>query len=183
MGSVSAKPDAATFSILRGSLQILNALDYDVAGAKAMAWWTDQFPQCDRWPVPQGKDPGEAIKMGIDLNSWIKAGLPPALTIDDVEGRKAGAGSQDRPALPAAGRQDEPQPEIPPAVRELQQLLRSNPGVKIINNAQHFTVLRQGKFVGGRINELVFRVPESRHYVLNHPAEEIDGTNLINARS
>jgi hypothetical protein len=177
LGSASTKPDAGAFDVLHGSLQILNALDYDAAGAKAMAWWTEQFPQCDRWPVPQGKDPGEAIKMGTDLKSWIKAGLPPAMTIEDGAALKTATLSQDRPALPAAG--TVVNPELPVAVRELYQLLRNNPSVQIINDAQRYTVLRQGKHVGGRINELVFRVQESRDYLLNHPAEIIDGKNLI----
>jgi len=177
LGSVSAKPDSYTFTVLQGALQILNALDYDAAGAKAMSWWTDQFPQCDRWPVPRGKDPGEAVKLGIDLNSWIKAGLPPALTIEDGTVGKKGAALSGRPTPPAATSIDGA--DIPAPIRELLQLLRNNSGVQIVNSAQHYTVLRQGKFVGGRINELVFLVQESRDYLLNHPAEIIDSTNLI----
>jgi hypothetical protein len=187
MGSVSAKPDAEAYQILRGSLQILNALDYDAAGAKAMAWWAVEFDQCDRWPVPQGKDPGDAIKMGTDLNSWIKAGLPPAMTIDDKSGannpwrgcNEKPSEKTQHPALPDPSREENPTSDLPEAVMELRRLLRSNPGVKIINSAARYTVLRDGKFVGGRINELVFRVPESRDYLLNHPAEEIDGMNLV----
>lgn len=178
VGSSSAKPDAEAFAILQGSLQILNALDYDTAGAKAMSWWTEHFPQCDRWPVPQGKDPGEAIMMGTDLISWIRAGLPPALTIDEKETAPGAMHTIPLP-LPDPSPLENNAREIPPPVRELLHLLRNNTGVKIINNAQHFTVLRNGKYVGGRINELVFRIPESRDYVLNHPDEEIDGTNLI----
>jgi hypothetical protein len=187
MGSVSAKPDAEAYQILRGSLQILNALDYDTAGAKAMAWWAVEFNQCDRWPAPQGKDPGDAIKMGTDLNSWIKAGLPPALTIEDKSGannpwlgcNEKPSGKTQHPALPDPSCEENPTSDLPAAVLELRRLLRSNPGVKIINSAARYTVLREGKFVGGRINELVFRVPESRDYLLNHPAEEIDGKNLV----
>jgi len=182
MGSVSAKPDAETYAVLQGSLQILNALDYDTAGAKAMAWWNEQFDQCDRWPVPQGKDPGDAIKMGIDLNSWIKAGLPPALTLEDGGVGKKVMGKTNSPALPDPAPADDISSDLPAAVLELRQLLRINPKVKIINSAERYTVLREGKFVGGRISELVFRVPESRAYLLKHPAEEIDGTNLIHGR-
>ena len=68
---------------------------------------------------------------------------------------------------------------LSPVIRELYDLLRKNPGVKIINTPDRFTVLRQGKFVGGRINELVFLVPETREYILNHPAEEIGAENFI----
>lgn len=79
LGSVSAKPDAEACEVLRGALQILVSIDYDEPGAKATAWWKDTFSRCDRWPVPQGKDPGEAFAMGTDLERWIRAGLPPAL--------------------------------------------------------------------------------------------------------
>jgi hypothetical protein len=68
---------------------------------------------------------------------------------------------------------------IPPAVIELWDLLKRNPTVKIINEPNHYTVLRDGKWVGGRISELVFRVPEVMDYIAIHPAQEIDGKNLI----
>jgi len=222
LGSVSAKPDAEAFAVLRGALSILNALDYDAAGAKAYDWWAEQFgDRCARWPVPQGKDPGDAARLGIDLEQWIKAGLPPALTIaPPVTGgmRKVGGsvspsektvspalrwGPQGNSPVPeraesdgrvshqnAANRQpgapaekmldfDRDAPAVPVEIRELYALLRNNPGVKIINTPTRYTVLRNGKYVGGRINELVFRHPVSRDYLLNHPADEIDAGNLI----
>ena len=43
---------------------ILVALDFgdgDLAGAKGWPWWQGQFSQARRWPVPAGKDPGEAF--------------------------------------------------------------------------------------------------------------------------
>jgi hypothetical protein len=168
LGSVSAKPDAEAFAVLKGALQILNALDYDAAGAKAMSWWSEQFPRCDRWPVPAGKDPGEAVKLGTDLEQWIKAGLPPALTIASPIAEKMLDFDRDAQAIPAE-------------IRELYALLRNNPGVKIINTPTRYTVLRNGKYVGGRINELVFRVPEVTDYLMNHPAEEIHAGNLLEA--
>ncbi len=182
LGSVAAKPDRDAYAALQNALQILLALDYDAAGAKAMSWWMEQFPRCERWPVPQGKDPGEARRMGMDLAQWIKAGLPPALTIADP-------GTLRRPNTII--RRPEPdirQPSAPPltlpddipeAVRELYGLLRKNPSVKIINTRDRYTVLRNGKYVGGRINELVFRSPAVLDYIERHPAEEIDGENLI----
>ncbi len=178
VGSASAKPDAETYRILQGSLQLLNALDYDAAGAKAMEWWSDHFDRCDRWPVPKGKDPGEAFRMGIDLDGWIKAGLPPALTItapEPVANRRPDI-KHHKPEMSTAA--DVP-PDLPPPVLELLLLLRKNPSVKIINTPTRFTVLRDGKYVGGRINELVFRTPEVTDYLLYHPVEEIDAGNLI----
>ena len=192
LGTLEGKPDAAACAILRESLQILNALDYgDLGGGakaaeRALAWWKEQFPQCDRWPVPKGKDPGEAFQMGIDLGSWIKAGLPPALTIsvnaapkilDTERGGHAKAsdissdgGNTTPPAISA---------DLPADVRELLTLLRNNSAVKIINTPDRYTVLRHGKYVGGRINELVFHSPEVMAWIGNHPAAEIDGLNLV----
>jgi len=183
MGSVSAKPDAEAFALLEGALEILNALDYDAAGARAMEWWSEQFERCSRWPVPQGKDPGEAYRLGIDLDKWIQAGLPPALTMSwsvpagDAAGKKESATR----TAPDDRKRDEFElpPDLPRGILELRNLLRNNPGVKIINIEDRLAVLRNGKYVGGRINELVFRDPEVTGYIVAHPADEIDGSNLV----
>lgn len=180
LGSVAAKPDADAHEVLAGALQILNALDYDAAGAKAMAWWGEHYPRCARWPVPMGKDPGDAARMGIDLNKWIKVGLPPALTIGDpvLVRRPEPEARRDKsegPLFDPFAMENVYAPEL----LELRDLLRKNPSVKIINTPSRFTVLRDGKYVGGRINELVFRTPTVTDYLLNHPAEEIDGRNLL----
>jgi hypothetical protein len=183
MGSSHAKPDAEAFAILKGALQILNALDYDTAGRSASHWWAENFDRCDRWPVPRGKDPGDAHRLGIDLAKWIEAGLPPALTISAKEGKpeQKGRGDAPGPAPSAAASPIAPSVEAPPFLAELYSLLRRNPMVRIINTPDRFTVLRgKGKYVGGRINALVFRTPAVRDYLMNHPAEEIDGNNLIN---
>jgi len=179
VGTSHGKPDAYAHEILRRCLQILVALDFDKAGRDAWAWWPEQFEHCDRWPVPQGKDPGDAVRMGTDFDMWIKAGLPPVLTMNmdrapSVDLLLAVAAPPEAP--PEAPR------ELPEAVRELYGLLRQNPAVMIINSAERFTVLRQGKYVGGRINELVFQVPEVREYIFRHPAEEITGDNFIQGR-
>lgn len=183
LGSVSAKPDAVACEVLQGALQIMNALDYDAAGAKAAAWWKEHFPRCDRWPVPRGKDPGEAYRMGIDLEQWIIAGLPPALTIGvKPAAREPEPKSENREHDTEAPGDCVPSPEaadIPPTIRELHVLLKNNPTVKIINTPDRMTVLRHGKWVGGRIGDLVFRDAAVRDYILTHPAQEIDGANLI----
>ena len=76
LGNSSRKPDAITAKALRDVPVILNALDYDDAGNKQSDWWTENFPRTIRWPVPLGKDPGEAFEKGLDIAGWIKAGLP-----------------------------------------------------------------------------------------------------------
>ncbi len=173
LGSVAAKPDVTADAILSGALQILNALDYDAAGAKAYAWWSRQYPRCDRWPTPAGKDPGEAVRMGTALKEWIEAGLPPALTLAQDSGKETGPGGA-RSVVVA-----EAPDELPPTILELRELLKRNPGVRIINTPNRYAVLRNGKYVGGRINELVFRDPDVIAYVQHHPAAEIHGGNLI----
>jgi len=62
-------------------LRILVALDYDNAGQKAWKWWSHNFKNAKLWPVPDGKDPGEAFEKGINIKEWVKAGLPPAATM------------------------------------------------------------------------------------------------------
>ncbi len=83
LGSVSTRPDSRTAAVLRQDLIILNALDYEEnrAGRTAADWWLQNFPNNVRWPVPEGKDPGEAFGLGVDLGLWLEEGLPPVLRI------------------------------------------------------------------------------------------------------
>jgi len=187
LGSVSAKPDSESMGILRNAMAILLALDYDAAGKKAAHWWAERFPNCSRWPVPKGKDPGDARRLGIDLELWIKAGVPPALTIESG----AGITSQEKPLKAQDVVCGAPAdhtiscgelPDLPAAVMELYDLLKKNPGVRIINEENRFTVLRGGKFVGGRINYLVFREQVVTDYLFAHPDAMIDSRNYLNAK-
>ena len=77
LGSSSTRPDLTAIKLLQKSSWILNALDFDQAGAKALEWWTNHFSQHHRWPVPAGKDPGEAWQAEINLKEWITSGFPP----------------------------------------------------------------------------------------------------------
>ena len=76
LGNSTAKPDGELYEALKGAACILNALDFDAAGAKAWKWWQTHFVQAERWPVPQGKDPGDYRKGGGDIRAWVLAGLP-----------------------------------------------------------------------------------------------------------
>ncbi|MDR2051120.1 MAG: DNA primase [Deltaproteobacteria bacterium] len=87
VGTNRGKPDAKAHAALAGSMAILVALDFDAPdkegrrpGAAGFPWWSGRYRQALRWPVPQGKDPGEAFALGTDLAAWLRAGLPPALT-------------------------------------------------------------------------------------------------------
>ena len=80
------KPDAAAHKLLSKSPLILVALDFDPPGKKGerpgyqgWLWWKEHYAQARRWPVPAGKDPGEAVAKGVDLAAWINAALPASL--------------------------------------------------------------------------------------------------------
>jgi hypothetical protein len=101
LGSCSTHPKAAALAALEKSLRILVALDFDTPrwddekkvwiapGAKACGWWQGVFARSyKRWPVPQGKDPGEAFAAGVDLRKWVVDGLPPALRLKAVQGSR-----------------------------------------------------------------------------------------------
>lgn len=94
LGSCSTRPKATAFQSLQNSRRILVALDFDTPqwneqqqrlvapGAEACGWWSKTFPETwKRWPVPQGKDPGEAFQAGVDIRQWVMDGLPPAMRV------------------------------------------------------------------------------------------------------
>lgn len=76
LGSAQIKPDDELKEVFCGATTILVSLDSDEAGAKA-SWetWLSSFPNAKRWPVPEGKDPGEFYKAGGDIRLWFEAGL------------------------------------------------------------------------------------------------------------
>ena len=76
LGSAAARPDADTHDYLRSAEIILLSLDYDAAGKAQTAWWQKHYgAKVKRWPVPSGKDPGEAYQSGEDIREWIAAGM------------------------------------------------------------------------------------------------------------
>lgn len=90
------KPDLFQHSLFQEAVAILVALDYDEprevsspqggktfesAGANGWPWWAETYRQAKRWPVPTGKDPGEAFAQGVDIRTWIAAGLPPCIKL------------------------------------------------------------------------------------------------------
>lgn len=75
----SARPDARATEILNNSQCVLNCFDFDAAGEKEQAWWAENMRRYKRWPVPVGKDPGEAFEKGVNIRQWIIGGLPVGL--------------------------------------------------------------------------------------------------------
>lgn len=83
--TASGKPDAAAHADLSAAARILMVMDWDakpdgdIPTASNWRWWRDRYPQARLWPVPSGKDPGEAFALGIDIRDWISRGSrPPA---------------------------------------------------------------------------------------------------------
>ena len=75
LGGAQKKPDLKLHEHLKNASRILLSLDFDEGGMSANYFWKSLYPQLLIWPVPIGKSPGEAIKLGIDLKKWIKIGL------------------------------------------------------------------------------------------------------------
>lgn len=193
-GSLEGKPDAAAFAILKNAKQVLNALDFgDEGGGKeaakrAVKWWAEHFPKTNtRWPVPQGKDPGEAYQSGTDLEEWIRKGLWPVVLLAE---KKAGPSPVPHRENATTALPDMPSEKeiadiaaargLSPQIAELWALLRRNPAVKIINKPDRFALMRGNKpGVGGRIQQLVLCVPDVTDYILAHPDQEIDYRNFI----
>ncbi len=75
LGGVSIRPDATIDQIIRQAHTILYALDFDEPGKKAFRFWKSTYAHVSPWPVPKGKSPGDAYDLGVDLRSWVQAGL------------------------------------------------------------------------------------------------------------
>lgn len=71
LGGVSKRPDTHIHSQLLKSSLILLALDYDEAGKKEYLFWMSLYPNLRPWPVPKGKSPGDAFKLGVNLFNWL----------------------------------------------------------------------------------------------------------------
>lgn len=78
-GGAAKRPDGRAAAILRRAAVVLNAMDYDQAGAAATyKFWENEFPNAKRWPAPPslGKDVGDAFLAGLDIRQWVLDGLP-----------------------------------------------------------------------------------------------------------
>lgn len=84
------------FTALENADCVLVALDFDEpdedgsrAGGEGWPRWKETFPRAKRWPVPAGKDPGEAFERGENLPLWLMAGIPEGLRFAMSAGRSA----------------------------------------------------------------------------------------------
>lgn len=169
--NASARPDIHAHRILSGSSAILNALDCDEAGKKEQAWWRETYRQYRRWPVPQGKDPGDAYKdHGVDIRQWIIQGLPPTLVsmvFEDELRHQSQSMEIEQPEQNPIDAQQEPSP-FASDIEELKSLLAEANGF--------FSVYGQGSGVGARINpewSLENRAKRRRISELLNTSEEV----------
>lgn len=178
LGNSSRKPDAAAAQKLSIADLILFAIDYDKPGNNQVPWWQEHFARSKHWPVPAGKDPGEAFKQNIDLRAWVIAGCPKGWF---VEPSLLGV----HPDPPAAENKAERCGMEPPAgVVKLKELLKNTP-VMIINTDNRTTITSPRRWSdknwekSKQISNLVYFNPEVFEWIGRHPDEKITGDNLI----
>jgi hypothetical protein len=157
--------DAEAYALLSGSLAILDALDADApttpALQRALAKWSATFERHLRWPVPMGKDPGDAFKAGVDLRAWVLEGLPPVFKIgsgrSELPGQSAFSGLSEGGAEIEAGAVEEmavegvgsalddvEKQETPPTVVAVEDDLAELAGLLEKNPVQVVKSLRDG---------------------------------------
>jgi hypothetical protein len=168
LGNAQMKPSADIYFSLKKALKILVSLDWDEAGQKAWQWWQDNFNNSKLWPVPEGKDPGEAFQLGTDIHEWIKTGLPPVFTFD--EQRDYLYPSNFRP------------PENLYPIQELKFFLKKLPIEIVADKDRHKIIFSPGlrnKQIRERVKQLFFEDDEVFYYLkLIHPAAIIHGGNI-----
>lgn len=75
IGGAGKKPDLDSDRFLRNVKHLFFALDFDQAGKKAYKFWKSTYPHIKAWPIPKGKSPGDAYKLGVNLRNWILGAL------------------------------------------------------------------------------------------------------------
>lgn len=75
------KPDCEAHALLSQCARICVALDFDEAGREGCQFWRETYRQSVRWPTPEGKDPGDAFRLGVNIRDWICASLPASVTL------------------------------------------------------------------------------------------------------
>lgn len=108
------KPDSFCHPSLVAAVKIYIALDYDAAGAEGCDFWEETYPNAVRWPVPEGKDPGDAFALGVDIREWIEAALPGCVRLPDNEDAPdEGSIPQISQEIQAVGKNGQAEPSSP----------------------------------------------------------------------
>lgn len=169
LGNAQSKPGAGVVPYLNKALKILVGLDYDAAGKSAWPWWRDNFQNSKLWPVPEGKDPGDAFKAGVDIKEWILAGLPPIFHLKIQSNRRWPGGL-------------EPPDGLYP-MQELKFFLERLPIEIIADQNRHEIVFSPGfqnKRIRERVRQLFFEDEDIFYYLkFMHPESIINGGNIF----
>jgi hypothetical protein len=169
LGNAQSKPGAGVVPFLNKALTILVGLDYDAAGIAAWSWWRDNFENSKLWPVPVGKDPGDAFKAGVDIKEWILAGLPPVFHV-----KKKSAHRWPCCLKPPAG--------LSP-FQELKFFLERLPIEIIADQDRHEIVFSPGfqnNQIKERVRQLFFEDEDIFYYLkFMHPESIINGGNIF----
>jgi hypothetical protein len=125
-GGAAKRPCEFVTGILRRAKVILNALDYDPAGAtNTYKFWEQEFPNSVRYPAPpsMGKDVGDAYRNGLDVRQWVWEGLPGFVQryLQKMVGQ---AETTTQPQEPAAQEQPAEQPQATTPRPTLEQVLQ-----------------------------------------------------------
>ena len=83
MGSATVKPQSELCEKLRELPFIIVCLDADQAGDNGAEYWLKNFANAVWFEMPAnlGKDPTEAFKNGLNLNTWLRAAM---LEVDNL---------------------------------------------------------------------------------------------------
>ena len=169
LGNAQSKPGAGVVPYLNNALTILVGLDYDAAGKASWPWWRDNFRNSKLWPVPVGKDPGDAFKAGVDIKEWLLAGLPPVFHLK-MKLNHRGPGCL-KP------------PEGLYPFQELKFFLERLPIEIIADQDRHkilFSPGFQNKQVKERVRQLFFENEDIFYYLkFMHPKSIINGGNIF----
>ncbi len=104
------KPDSRCNRFLETASRVCVALDYDNAGAEGCDFWEENYTNAVRWPTPEGKDPGDAFALGVDIREWIETALPASVRLPEkdpeVHGSSLSHKSQEIQAFVKSGNMD-----------------------------------------------------------------------------
>lgn len=186
VGTSRAKPEAGLHDRLLAAHKLLVALDADEAGRAAWPWWGETYPAAVYWPVPSGKDPGDAAKAGVDLRSWILAGLPPSVTGRALRRPAAKPAAPEAPVhagerQPVAPRPERPPLDMPEGLTRMYGYLRKYP-VQVYTGGGHMRILQAPAWQNWgelkEISRLIYGDEDVFLYLQCHPAETIHRGNF-----
>lgn len=75
VGSNIKNPDVITDRIVKESEQILVCHDNDEAGHQMLKKWKKLYDYVKAYPVPFGKDIGEAVEQGLNIKEWLSSAV------------------------------------------------------------------------------------------------------------